>query len=252
MKYILKFLALIIVFSSCEKIPFNGNCSKPLGKGASSIEIGNEENMIVNIYEVSLRGHRIAADSFSIDIDNDCTDDLKFKSEVWGSAGLGNHGIPKIEILNDKYSIHYEEYSDTTYYHFESHFNEFEGQVSWVTNERYLCSEKTDSLQKINLGLKRVKELTKGQVLDVDADFESIEFDLAQDNVGYTQSWGYMQDTAFTHYVFYENECHNFPDSEVAYIGVKYKKGLTRKLGWIKLILFDGFEILLLESGIED
>lgn len=237
---------------SCEKInPLDG-CRNPKGKGEVQIEIGDREGMVVNVYDELLKGDRIEEQSMVIDFDNDCIEDVRLISRVWGSAGLGSHGEPKIVILNEDVSILVESFEDTTYYQFDSTFYQDDENIIITTNERYLCSEKTDSIYEINSSIDRVSPLENGEILHSARDFSSSDIVLANDNVGFNSSWGFRQDTAYYNYVFSENDCDDFPSSVVRHIGVMISGSRKRKLGWIKLALFNGSEILLLESAIEE
>lgn len=234
---------------SCEKIELDKNCGRNF-KGKSEIIIGDEEGMDVQVFDMLLMGNRIEEHSFSIDIDNDCIADFTFTSDVWGSAGLGSHGVAKIIYLSQDAFTFREPYNDTTYYKFESNIYEGENGISLGTHTRYLCSERTDSIHSIEINLDRVIPLEKGDKLNKNGDFRTTESILTNDNVG-TSNFGYNQDTAYTHYINYENDCYDFPDGKVRYIGVKLLGRGKRKMGWIKLTIFNGYQILLMETAIE-
>ena len=234
---------------SCEKNVLNNHCGMDF-IGESEIVIGDEEGMDIQVFDQLLVGNRIEDQSISIDIDNDCIFDFTFRSHVWGSAGLGSHGEPKIICLSQDVSTLREFYNDTTYYKFESNIYEGENGIGLTTHTNYLCSERTDSVNSIKYDLDRVIPLEKGNKLYEQGDFRSSLSKLSVDNVG-TSYFGYIQDTAYTYYINYENDCYNFPDGKIRYIGVKLTGPRKRKMGWVKLAIFEGYQILLLETAIE-
>ncbi len=219
----------------------------------SEIIVGDHSNMTINTYNKKLIGTYNVPEYFSIDIDNDSIDDIQFKSRLWGSPAVGNHPMSEISTLSDNVQIYGYQNNDTTYVNRDidtSTYTETDCSIALYKTYNYTCHQidENDSILKIT-STNKLSPLDSGDVINTDETYYSDTFVFYND--GYTDpatGLSIINDTAIYIVKNYYNDCDDYPMDEIKYLGVRFKNDSI--LGWVKLKVYNGYKILILESGI--
>ncbi len=215
------------------------------------ISIGEQAGMIVNSYDTTLIGSYYDPSVLDIDLDKDGQNDLQFESIIGGSLGLGHHPEAYLRCLHRNIQIYGKHTIDTTFLNRQTNVYEGNTVEIWEYSRTSCC--RIDAADSI-LSTKPVfvlNPLHKDDLMDITGSFETDTIRLYRDFYGYPCETKIINsDTTIIQCATFNYTCNNFPSDEIKYIGVKFEN--SERLGWIKLSLFEGYKILIIESGIQE
>lgn len=209
--------------------------------------IGDTTDMIIRQYNQSVvAGGRTEA-LYYFDVDNDAPYDIGFLSENWGSNAFGyplKHS--KIYSLENRVQFHGYYTTDTCFVKIDSDtINEI---VYITTTFSFLRMSNNDSICKIIPDLFKLTPLDKGDTIMGSGIFKTIDITLNDSEYKYTNTFAGMPvSPRYTN--VYKNNMYQFPQDEEKYIGFSFNE--SRRLGWIKVLITNRNEILVIESGVQ-
>ena len=245
--------AIPILVLSCKKD------NTPLSPGdfdssnGEDIIIGNPGNMYVKVLDITLNGEYNAPQVHSIDLDGDGKNDFKLRSEVVGSSG--NSGYPRayMHCLHNGASVFLTTVADSTFISDSTYTLDSGNQVAVIDETTYSCYQKnpTDPVISIN-DLKLIRPLNYGSGLSNSTSFEyENNKALIFGNVNpLLDAISTSNDTTYYEAEKHINDCHDFPQGNYEYVGIKLKVNGFDKLGWIKFRLTDDKVISIAEAAI--
>ncbi|MCD4736924.1 MAG: hypothetical protein K8R53_12840 [Bacteroidales bacterium] len=236
------------IYSSCQKTTDELEIIEQ-----NEILIGQDLYIKVQTYDTILQGSHSNPKDFTIDINNDNIPDIKITSKSY--ENIWYYSRSKIECLNQNTEFFEHSTNDTIYYYVG--YDSAPGpNNTYEYNERhnYSCNriEDTDSIYLINYQIFEITPLMKNDILKKNDIFQSdsIVLDNGCDSY-YDEPVEIAPDTFLIRSYRYYNDCFNFPDYKIRYIGVRFSSGKGIKLGWIKLVIYYSSKIAILESGLQ-
>jgi hypothetical protein len=116
--------------------------------------------------------------------------------------------------------------------------------------KRYTCERisSEDSIISIKTS-NEVKALGKGAIINRYDNFKSDTIELTEKWYSYPPRTIYeSNDTTIFQVDIYANDCSEFPNDKIVYLGIK----VGDRLGWIKLSVMDNYRISILESSVQN
>lgn len=227
-------------------------CERKITTRSSEIRISDYNNMVVNYYDTILLGVYGMSHFLNLDLDNNGSEDIQFESLEWGSLAAGHHPKSTISCLNTDVELYGFFTSDTLYLNRNTQIIKgINDIISIYENYNYSCYKiaDNDSILQISPTFKIIP-LNKNDILQIDDTFNCDTITLIDDSYSLPPyPIGNNGDTIIYEFRTYYNNCYTFPSDKIIYIGLKlYKK----RLGWIKVSIFDKNKILIHESGIQE
>jgi len=277
MKRLVLFPVLVMLFISivsCTKDPASGGNNEqpsdtivPPGNDTlgNAFFFGHTEGMIVTNYENINPPFQNGQYSYSIDLNGDGIDDIKFVSEDVGSANVGHAIVSSVKCLKNYVELSGELYTQEIYKHIDTtsiwyyndpEYPQFDSIQCMNVVETYSCErmEETDIIESTTEKLS-LNSFDEGDNLPIESFFMSTEVCLKNRSYYYYGSpTGFGTSTITYHGHSTMNNCDYFPLDEVKYIGFKFSKNGIDRFGWIKIILEnDGFDhtIKIIETAIQ-
>ena len=236
-------LLLVASIASCKKDTTNGK-----------VVFGNSKGMSVTSYDSTFHPEQYGHFSWgnSVDLNGDGQNDVQFRSENIGSAGLGHDIVTTLNCLNENIAFLGDVINQEKYLHIDSTLHT-EDSIWWVIGvyQTYTCERMAetdsivDSTEKLSLYANNINDS-----FGFDGTFMST--DVVLKDRAYTYPCEPEEGDHFiTHYqISYENNCNMFPMDEVKYIGFKMTGDSNSRLGWMKVILHND-HVELLETAIQ-
>ncbi len=239
---LLIFIALSILLFACGD---DDDIKSP------EIRIGERAGMIVNTFDTTLIGGYYDPSVLNIDLDNDGQNDLQFESIISGSMGVGHHPESSARCLHPNVQIYGTHTIDTTFLNRQTNIYDGNPVEIWkYSHSSCFRIDAADSILRTKSAFV-LNPLDKDDLLDISGSFSADTIRLYRDYFGYPCDMEIINsDTTIIHCATFNYTCNNFPSDEIKYIGVKFEN--SERLGWIKLSLFEGYKILIMESGIQE
>ena len=237
-------LLLVASIASCKKDTTNGK-----------VVFGNSKGMSVTSYDSTFLPEQYGHFSWgnTVDLDGDGQNDVQFRSEDIGSAGLGHDIVTTLNCLNENVAFLGDVINQEKYLHIDSTLHT-EDSIWWVIGvyKTYTCERMAetdsivDSTEKLSLYANNIND-------SFGNNDTFMSTDVILKNRSYSYSGGSHEDgdhvTIFNQ-ISYENNCDVFPLEEVKYIGFKMTGDSKTRLGWMKVILHQD-HVELLETAIQ-
>jgi len=226
------------------------SCSKDNDASKSGIYAGENDNLIVVYHDTVLIGQYNKGFTYLIDLNVDDIPDISFGSEIWGSPGSGMHAQAVISTINEDFELLGLFDIDTLFRSKSVSFYTNEGYVSKYITNTYTCKRllAEDEILKVETVFKLLA-LDKGQLISDQMEFAKDTLNLFTDSSSLPPNFvGSIGDTSIYESNRYLGDCYYFPQDDIKYIGVKHRDG---RLGWIKIVLYDSFKIMILESAFQ-
>lgn len=237
---LISLLSLGIILTGCEKDKYKST-------RISHISVGNNHNMIVNIYNTTLS----PLEFLSIDLDNNGVYDVQFEIVVIHLNAWNYHHKTLIKSLSSNLEIQGFYVNDTVFNNTNTVIDSTGTPIRVHKYTNYTCERmsENDSIHSVS-SVFILNALNEGEVIEIDNSFASSTLRVFESpNLGTPYSSGVNNDTLVLLHTSYYNNCTNFPLESVKYIGVKFVK--ESRLGWIKVILPEEDRITIVESGIQ-
>ncbi len=227
-------------------------CKKGSDTIPSEIKIGDFNNMTLNVYDTVMVGGYYDPCYYNIDLDKDGIDDIQFESNVTGSPAVGDIPYAKISSLHKDALIHTFYKNDTSFLHISIDTFYYESDpVTIGITDNFTCHRinENDSIIEIAEAVK-IKPLKKDDIIKTNDNYTADTITLLAGSFSYPPILVEQNgDTVIYNLSYYSNDCNQFPQDEINYIGIKL--GNNSKLGWIKISISDVNKISILESGIQ-
>ena len=236
-------LLLAASIASCKKDTTNGK-----------VVFGNTHGMSITSYDSTFHPEQYGHFSWgnTVDLNGDGENDVQFRSEDIGSAGLGHDVVTTLNCLNENIALLGDIINQENYLHIDS-TSHTEDSIWWVIGVyyTYTCERiaETDSVvsmtEKLSLYANNAND-----------SFDSNDTFMSTDVILKNRSYSYPAGTengdhVLYHYEMnYKNDCDYFPMDEVKYIGFKLTENNQSRLGWMKIILHNDY-VELLETAIQ-
>lgn len=216
------------------------------------LTMGNESGMKITNYAEIIHGDYNSTQNFPIDIDDNGEADFQVSCEIWGSPAVGQHPRSYIQSLNPDFQLYGAYSNDTVFHNFTiSSVEDPDAFYTLIHSHKYSCSriDNNDSVISVSSSFK-TPPLIKGSTISKEHSFKSEKALFIDDSYGFPPStYTVNTDTVIGVYTSYIRECHNFPIGSVVYIGFKNTK--KSKMGWIRFMFTDEYNLLLLETAIQ-
>lgn len=235
-------LAATLSLTSCKKDPAH-----------NKVIFGNTSGMIVNTYDsIPYQSNNFGQWYYSIDLDQNGTDDIQFFMEDIGSAGIGHKLVHTLKCLNGNVELLGETIIQNKYYHVDSTFHT-EDSISWEVGvlQTYSCEQmdETDSIvsttEKFLLSANNANDS-----FDATDSFMSTNVIIKNRSYIYPMSDVQSGNVVYHYLVEHLNNCDTFPMDEEKHIGFRINNGNKTRLGWMKIILHED-KVQLLETAIQ-
>lgn len=271
MKRVFPYLFVVLAIGfivSCHKdpIPNNGGNEQPLDTipfETDIIHFGDTVGMIVSVPDSTSYIGSYGIGYFSIDVNNDGIEDAQLITQDVGSAGLGHENVITLKCKNHHIAWFGETIQQELYYHADSSswyyidpdYPQFDSIQVIHIDEIHTCERIAETDSIINITEKfSIFDNNSWDELKKDDSFETADVVLRNRSyeIGYAPTgWG---TSTLIHVTYHQrNNCDYFPLLEEKYIGFKYTKNNTERLGWIKIIIRYnyGYGAQLLETAIQ-
>ena len=252
MKSHLSLLFLVILFAfSCKKDK-DLEPNQPVPK--DFIIIGDYDGLKTITHDTIIAGGYNKPVKYTIDLNSDGIGDIEFLSEVWGSPAVGQHPSARISCLHSTVFLSGTFKSDTSFINIskDSYIDQYGITYVYIYNT-HTCNRisQADSILSINTNTFKLSALNKGDKLSLNSTFSSDTLSLQNDAYSFPPLTIYKPDSIIYKFEVYNNNCSNFPTSDINYIGFRIKDNDKEKFGWIKLCMIDKLRIMILESAIQ-
>lgn len=235
-------LAATLSLTSCKKDPAH-----------NKVIFGNTSGMIVNTYDsIPYQSNNFGQWYYSIDLDQNGTDDIQFFMEDIGSAGIGHKLVHTLKCLNGNVELLGETICQNKYYHVDSTFHT-EDSISWEVGvlQTYSC-EQMDETDSIVSTTEKFLLFANDANDSFDAANSFMNTNVIIKNRSYIYPMGDEQigNVIYHYLVEHLNNCDTFPMDEEKHIGFRINNGDKTRLGWMKIILHED-KVQLLETAIQ-
>ena len=235
-------LAATLSLTSCKKDPAH-----------NKVIFGNTSGMIVNTYDsIPYQSNNFGQWYYSIDLDQNGTDDIQFFMEDIGSAGIGHKLVHTLKCLNGNVELLGETIIQNKYYHVDSTFHT-EDSISWEVGvlQTYSC-EQMDETDSIVSTTEKFLLFANDANDSFDAANSFMNTNVIIKNRSYIYPMGDKQigNVIYHYLVEHLNNCDTFPMDEEKHIGFRINNGDKTRLGWMKIILHED-KVQLLETAIQ-
>ncbi len=245
-------ILLIFLAISCEKD------KKDQHAIAGEIVIGDYSNMIVSSYDTILSQNYYTNMELDLDIDKDGVNDIRLVRGFWGglpSTGWNPYSVIK-SLHNDALILgHYT--ADTLFLNIMTILDDDHPTYGILVTEyyNYTCHriDDKDIIQEIYTDRFKITPKDQDNIITKSDIFKADTIILMDDvygDLGNAVDNG--EDTIVIRYHKYSNDCYTFPQDEIKYIGLKLVNGQREYLGWIKILLMNKNDIVILESAIQE
>ena len=236
-------LAAICILPSCKKDP-----------AQTKVVFGDSKGMTVTSYDSTFYPEQYGHFSWgnTVDLNGDGQDDVQFRSEDIGSAGLGHDIVTSLKCLNENIALLGDIVNQENYLHIDSTFHT-EDSIWWVIGvyRTYTCERiaETDSVvsttEKLSLYANNAND-----GFGNDDTFMSTNVVLKNRSYTYPCEPEIGDHVTICYQISNENNCDVFPMDEAKYIGFKINENNQSHLGWMKVILHHDY-VELLETAIQ-
>lgn len=212
---------------------------------ANLITVGNPVNMLVDTTDVVVYVHPPTGGIAYgyLDVDNDGTDDLRFRVHASYSLGAGASSITSVRCLHNGVLVRSFLVNDTVFFHADTLGN---------TIHRYeTCSriDGTDTVMSVLLDEAKITVLDSLSDLDIADEFHLDSIPFYRTSYTSVPAGGnppYSQQTTF------DRDCYLFPLNTERYIGFRVDdQNGGMRVGWIKLIHMNLSHIRIMEVAIQ-
>lgn len=251
MKYAILLLIITGFIFGCQK-------KKKASKNAS-IEIGNEQNAEVTDRNLVIQSSGFGnTDVEEIDIDGDGTNDVRFKSFISGSPGLGTFNGYKIESMHSNFEIAGTLSNEATWISYDTSYSEHpvtgEIYVMWIENRACTQLDASYSLYQVDNDVLTTTKYSSGSILNkTDYFTDEVKNLLSPGDFSSNPILEYTSNDTLYHSVnnTYNEVCAPASNSFSGYLGVRLTTATEQKLGWIQLSINDGYKIVVNETAIQ-
>lgn len=216
------------------------------------LTMGNKSGMEITYLDTIIKASYPSSVDYQIDIDKNGTADLQITSTIWGSPAVGAHPGSYIKSLNSDFQLYGNYSNDTVFHNFTiSSVEDPDAYYTLIHAHRYSCSriDSNDSIISIQSTFK-TPPLVKGSTISKEDPFRTEKAQLIDDSYSFPpSSYTVNPDTVIGVFTSYLRECNNFPIGSAVYIGFKNTK--KSKMGWIRFMFADEYNLLLLETAIQ-
>ncbi len=236
-------LLLVASIASCKKDTTNGK-----------VVFGDSKGMTVTPYDSTFHPEQYGHFSWgnTVDLDGDGENDVQFRSEDIGSAGLGHDVVTTLNCLNENIALLGDIINQENYLHIDS-TSHTEDSIWWVIGVyyTYTCERiaETDSVvsmtEKLSLYANNAND-----GFGNDDTFMSTNVVLKNRSYTYPCEPEIGDHVTICYQISNENNCDVFPIDEAKYIGFKINENDQSRLGWMKVILHHDY-VELLETAIQ-
>lgn len=261
-------LFILFLLLSCEKeVVKDGNETDDDNSDTTEIDttdvdtsntfiiLGDLSGMLSVSHDTIIHGSYNEAETFSIDINQDSVNDIQLRSIKWGSLSVGEVPRSRLWCLHDSVKINGYFENDTIFRHKYSTTGNWTDSTHDIFNYTiYTCRkiDANDSAIYINEDIFKASLMEKDEVIYLTNTFKTDSITLAESSYTHPPDIeGYGQDTVYYNYTTYNKDCKSFPADDFKYIGFKIHHNNTEKLGWIKIGIWNNYEIIILESSIQ-
>jgi len=235
---------LIFLTISCKKE------NKPSHGDASSITMGDYTNMLVKQYDTMIV-RDLFFKSFTIDLNDDHIDDIRLASFNLNGPMMGcypDNGT-SITCLNQNTSLASTLITDTVFFNFDTTYSSNGSTLIIFIGSRQSCFriKPGDTIISVK-DQNKIEPLHLNNKISRTDHFASDSITITHGSTGCMPFPVYQTPDTIIYYSTTDlNHCFTLPDENVFYIGIKCQE----KLGWIKLLIFDEYKIMLLESAVQ-
>ena len=223
---------------------------------ADTITFGNTTNMDVVEYDTTM--HFVGCIPIILDLDKDGQDDIKLKYDNIGSMIMDGEWV-QIRCLHDDIELLGEDIEEDIYKHRDTTISVWSsGGVSVDVITVYTNCGKIadDDILESTKSWFKLTDCDESVQMSTNDNFKVYDNALYRDDIWYDAPMPYYSsnDTDYYDVTRYVYQCTNFPENEVRYIGFKLTKDEISRLGWLKLELLPGYQIVdtkLLETAIQ-
>lgn len=214
--------------------------------------MGTTDKMVLTSHDVTIKGEYNKAVNFKIDLNDNGEDDVEFSSKIWGSLATGQNDLVTVKSLNDDFLIRGTYGVDSIF--LKSTFDHYlvGNEVHKNIYNTYSCSQLDEGFIFFSFTNKVFKLLafSEGDLIDKSDDYLSIEIELnASSFINPLPADNYtVNDTIVEERETQMYNCNLYPMGDIYYIGFKFKE--SEKLGWIKVKLYNGIYVEIIESAI--
>lgn len=245
-------------------VPPNNDTIVPQG---NTFIFGHSEGMIVTNYEIVNSQYQNGQFSYSLDLNGDGIDDIKFVSEDVGSANVDHATVSSVNCLKNYVELSGELYMQELYKHIDTvsiwyytdpEYPQFDSIQCLAVIETKTCERigETDIVESITEKLS-LNSFDEGDTLQLESFFMSTEVCLKNRSYFYYGSpTGEGTATITYHGHSIMNNCDYFPLDEEKYIGFKFSQNEIERFGWIKIVLenngYGDHFIRIIETAIQE
>lgn len=236
-------LLVIASIASCKKDTTNGK-----------VVFGDSKGMSVTSYDSTFLPEQYGHFSWgnTVDLDGDGQNDVQFRSEDIGSAGLGHDIVTTLNCLNENVAFLGDVINQEKYLHIDSTLHT-EDSIWWVIGvyKTYTCEQiaETDSVVSSTEKLTNVDH-SFGDSYGLDDSFTNTNVVLKNRSYEYPSGDETIGNVTYYYMIINKNDCDFFPMDEEKYIGFKITENNKSRLGWMKVILHHD-HVELLETAIQ-
>ena len=236
-------LAAICIMPSCKKNP-----------AQTKVVFGNGKGMSVTSYDSTFHPEQYGHFSWgnAIDLNGDGENDVQFRSEDIGSAGLGHDVVTTLNCLNENIALLGDIINQENYLHIDS-TSHTEDSIWWVIGVyyTYTCERiaKTDSVVSSTEKLTNVDH-SFGDSYGLDDSFMNTNVVIKNRSYVYPSGNETIGNVTYYCMIHKKNDCDFFPMDEEKYIGFRITENDKSRLGWMKVILHHD-HVELLETAIQ-
>ena len=213
---------LFFVFSGCQKKSDNDS-------RLTSIKAGKNNNMIIQQINVTLVGEYYSPDILKIDVNGDNVFDISFKSDVYGSPGMGMHARSEIKPINPDLIILHHLMVDTFAYHYRKSIAN-DSSISITKTYYYNNVKPNDSILSIS-AIQQPWILKYNEDFSVNDDYRDCTIRPYEEPY-VNRNWFVLNGIYYYETIITYLRERPITSGEIHYLGFKLLS--TNQLGWFK------------------
>ena len=220
----------------------------------SKVIFGKGEGMSLTSYEgiPLVQQYSHTSWGYTIDINGDGKDDIQFRSEDIGSAGVGHDIVTELNCLSENIALLGDIINQEKYLHISSSLYT-EDSIWWVNvvSKTYTCEQiaETDSVVSTTEKLTNIDH-NPSDSYGLDDTFMSTKVILKNRSYDYPCGSETIENVTYHYMIHDNNNCDFFPMEVEKYIGFKITENDKDRLGWMKVILHHDY-VELMETAIQ-
>lgn len=249
----------LFIFSACKKdkstTPEEIDTPVITDTASKEIILGNEQEMHITKWDYILHaGISNSLATYSLDVDSDGADDLKFTVYMTKYPMMGIHYENTVMSLNSSIQLSGYIETDTNFILTTIKVSTTSAQVQVDTSRLISCTRLTPTQTVLDIVPDQFKLLysDKGTLLKKDGVYQTGSDPIVNTNANFSEIISTTPDTMIIRRTTITNDCDAPAQGEVKYIGFKINTAKGIKMGWIKLILLNRDKIHILESAIQN